>query len=108
MAYTALKTLYLSACLASWGVAAQSAACTAIPSWTIDDVHISFRNPTQANFTLTNTLTKITEDISCKLEFSTLCEIRGTPQDKDLYIHLQARNEDVWFNVTSPYTCDGK
>ncbi|KAK0648269.1 hypothetical protein B0T16DRAFT_455754 [Cercophora newfieldiana] len=85
----------------------ESASC-AIPSWTIDDVQISFRNPTQANFTLTNLVTKTTEDISCRLEFATLCEIRGTPLDKSLYIHFQARNEDVWFNVTTPFTCDGR
>jgi hypothetical protein len=107
MALFALKTLILSTLLTGWGVSAQSTEC-AIPSWTIDDVKLSFRNPTQANFTLTNVVTKTAEAISCRLEFATLCEIRGTPQNKDLYIHLQTRNEEVWFNVTTPYTCDGK
>ncbi|KAK4450401.1 hypothetical protein QBC34DRAFT_424561 [Podospora aff. communis PSN243] len=89
-------------------VLTQETSC-ALPSWTISSVNLSFRNPTQANFTLTNTVTKVTEDISCRLEFATLCEIRGTPADKDLYIHLQERNGDhVWFNVTVPYTCDGR
>ncbi|KAK0610859.1 hypothetical protein B0T14DRAFT_570790 [Immersiella caudata] len=89
-------------------ITAQSAPC-ALPSWTISSVDLSFRNPAQANFTITNSITKTTEDISCRLEFSTLCEIRGTPGDKDLYIHLQERNGDhVWFNVTVPFTCEGK
>lgn len=103
-----LRGLILSACVASWErAAAQSTACT-LPSWTIDDVKISFRNPSRANFTLHSTATNTSEAISCTLEFATLCEIRGTPNQKDLYIHLQTKNDDVWVNVTTPYTCDGK
>ena len=108
MANIALRSLFLSAWLASWEVAAaQPMACT-LPTWTLDDMKISFQSPSQANFTLYNTATNISEAVSCSLEFATLCEINGTPNDKYLYIHIQTKGEDVWVNVTSPYTCDGR
>ena len=104
----ALRSLFLSAALLIAGeVAARPAACI-LPTWTLDGIKISFKNPASANFTLVNTVTNIPEAVSCRLEFATLCEIKGTPSNKDLYIHLQTKGEDVWVNVTSPYTCDGR
>ena len=93
-------------------VAAQEASsgmCVA-QAWIVDDVHLSFRNPSRANFTLIdlNKADMPAETVSCALEFATLCEIRGTPGNKDVYIHLQTKGEDVWVNVTAPYTCEGK
>jgi hypothetical protein len=106
MVHIALRSLFLSAWLAGWEGAARPTACT-IPIWTLDDIKLNFKTPARANFTLTNTATSVSEAISCPLEFATLCEIHGTPSDKNLYIHIQTKGEDVWVNVTSPYTCDG-
>ncbi|KAK3391175.1 hypothetical protein B0H63DRAFT_508373 [Podospora didyma] len=106
------KTLFLAPwLLASWGeaVAASRPMECALPTWTVNDLSINFNFPgSQANFTLHNTATNKWEEISCALEFATLCEINGTPLDKGLYIHLQTKGPDVWVNVTSPYTCDGR
>jgi hypothetical protein len=107
MANIALRIVFLSAWLAGWEAAARPTACTA-PAWILDNMSLNFRNPSHANFTLTNTATSVSEAISCALEFATLCEIRGTPKNKDLYIHIQTKGPAVWVNVTSPYTCDGR
>ncbi|KAK1833629.1 hypothetical protein QBC39DRAFT_345688 [Podospora conica] len=88
-------------------VAAQTTACSP-PTWTLDDVKINFNTPSLANFTLSNDATGTSDVISCNLQFATFCELRGTASEKDLYLHLQVKNEDVWVNVTSSYTCDGK
>ena len=88
-------------------VAAQTTACT-LPVWTLDNVKINFSSPSRANFTLSNAVTGTSDLISCNLQFATFCELKGTTSEKDLYLHLQVKNEDVWVNVTSPYTCDGK
>lgn len=108
-----LETVVISAWFASWVdalVARPRAACaSSLPTWAVDDIHISLQDPASANFTLTQTLMNTTEAISCELEFATLCEIRGTPNHEDVYIHLQIKNENVWVNVTSsPFTCDGR
>ena len=108
MARLALGVLLSVWLLAGWDAAvAQSTACS-LPVWTLDDVKIRFSTPAQANFTLHNAATGVADKISCSLQFATFCELNGTASDKGLYLHLQVKNEDVWVNVTSPYTCDGK
>ena len=85
---------------------AQATNCS-LPVWTLDDVKLNFDSPSLANFTLSNAVTGKSEPISCELQFATFCELKGTPGEKDLYLYLQVKNEDVWVNVThTSYACD--
>lgn len=104
LTFGALLTAFL---LSGLQVVAQTTAC-APPTWTLEDVKINFDTPSRANFTLSNAATGASDVISCNLQFATFCELKGTTSEKDLYLHLQVKNEDVWVNVTSSYTCDGK
>ncbi|KAK3343418.1 hypothetical protein B0T25DRAFT_634527 [Lasiosphaeria hispida] len=92
------------------------AACVpgqTLPSlWTIPSITIVYTpdellRPGNATFTLTNTAAATTETIHCPLRFNSLCELAGTPADKDLHLWLQVNLQVASLTINYPWACDG-
>ncbi|KAK4245101.1 hypothetical protein C7999DRAFT_16677 [Corynascus novoguineensis] len=77
--------------------------------WLVDGLNVKYTNdeqaqPGNASWTLTNTLTNVTEHINCPLRLNYICDMNGTPKDSGLHIWLQINLNiaALSFNQTLP------
>lgn len=77
--------------------------------WLVDGLSVKYTNdeqaqPGNASWTLTNTLTNVTEHINCPLRLNYICDMNGTPKDSGLHIWLQINLNiaALSFNQTLP------
>ncbi|KAK0610137.1 hypothetical protein B0T17DRAFT_658662 [Bombardia bombarda] len=80
--------------------------------WSVQDLSVTYTNdetigPGRANFTISNTQTNYTETIRCNLRANYVCELKGTPGDKDLHLWLQVNLQDGSVTFDHPWPCDG-
>lgn len=77
--------------------------------WLLKDLNVTFGgegllDPGNATWTLTNTLTNVTESFDCSLLANYRCDIHGTPKDSSLQIWIQINLNiaDVSLNQSLP------
>ncbi|KAK3322829.1 hypothetical protein B0H66DRAFT_620648 [Apodospora peruviana] len=81
--------------------------------WAVHDIQIAYSRPgidenvpSNATFSVTNTRTNATENLTCELRALYTCEFNGTPGHKDLSIWLQL-NLRAYVTITQTHTCEG-
>ena len=81
-----------------------------MPSWTLQSVAATYSDDTYtpgiAAVTITNSITNTTESFDCPLSFNTLCQLDGTPGDKDLRVYMQINMEAASISFNKTWTCE--
>ena len=126
--FTWPSTLWGLACLTSFttalvvptrnnaGLAArQLENCSPAPAvienlWTVDNLQVNYTNDetvrlANVTFVLLNTQTKYRETVGCSLRFNSICEIDGTPGDKQLSLYVQFMLDVAYITITQPVPC---
>jgi len=100
---------------AIWRCAQGAAVCsegTNIPNlWSFQSLVVDYTEDEtvrqgNASFSITNTLTSRTDNLRCSLIFNSLCEVFGTPSDKDLHIWVQVNWGAAAITIAQPWKCD--
>lgn len=83
--------------------------CTDFPTWTIKNFETSTSdsvgNSGKASFTLINSLTNTSDDLTCVLVANYRCEIAGTPSDKNLSIIIAIRSAALTVSLDQTLDC---
>lgn len=86
--------------------------CTSFPTWTMKDFKCSTSdsvgNTGRASFTLSNSLTGASDDLSCQLVANYRCSFAGTPSDKTVTVEIDVRSGALDVSIDQTVTCAGK
>jgi hypothetical protein len=78
--------------------------------WLVEQVNVTHTTdllvePGSASWTVTNTLTNITERLTCSLRANYICEMNGTPEDDSFHIWLQINLNIAVFTFNQSLPC---
>lgn len=96
------------------GIKKEGPACTDGATiedlWLVERVNVTHTNdelvkPGSASWTVTNTLTNLTERLTCTLRANYICEMNGTPEDETFHVWLQINLNVAVFTFNQSLPC---
>lgn len=90
--------------------AACSDGATIQKLWLVEHLNVTYTENElvrhgNASWTITNTLSKTTEHLSCSLRANYICELNGTPGDAGLHIWVQINLDVAAFSINQTISC---
>lgn len=95
--------------LGGFAVLVNADSCTEFPTWTIKDFKSSTSdsvgNDGKASFTLINSLTGASDDLTCTLEANYRCSFSGIPSDKNVTVGIAIRSAALTVSIDQVVDC---
>jgi len=104
-----LSLISISALSQASPIDARDASKCDLPSWTIQNLNITYSDdidkPGSTTFTLVDSLTKKSDVLSCPVPFNSIGRIEGTPSNKDLRIRMSFYVGSAFVEISQNLTC---